>query len=128
MRQRCDPARSFFEAVDRGQTGEVVLPVDVHRAGTAHALPARSPEGQGRVDLVIDLDQGVESHRPAVIAIDSERIYLGVGTPCRIPAIDPETLDVLGRFRQRPVLTLPQKGYGSTHVPARLAFWCSWSS
>ena len=40
-----------------------------------------------------------------MIAIDAERIHLRVGVLRRVPAIDPEALDVRGRLRKRPVLT-----------------------
>jgi hypothetical protein len=43
----------------RGQAGEVIAAVDVHRARAAHAFPARAPERQRRIDLVVDLDQGI---------------------------------------------------------------------
>ena len=94
VRQRRDPARSWLEAVDRGQTGERVGPIDVHRAGAAHAFTAGSPERQRRIDLVVDLDQRVENHRSALIEIDFEHIDRRVGVLVRIPAIDPEALDV----------------------------------
>jgi hypothetical protein len=45
--------------------GERVGAVDVHRAGAADALAAGAAEGQRRIDLVLDLDQRVEHHRPA---------------------------------------------------------------
>jgi hypothetical protein len=73
VRQRRDPARAFLQAVHGCETGQRVYPVDVHRAGAAHALAARPPKRQRRVDLVVDLDQGIEDHRPAVIAIDVNR-------------------------------------------------------
>ena len=44
--------------------------VDVHRAGAADALAAGAAEGERRIDLVLDLDQGVENHRPAGLALD----------------------------------------------------------
>jgi hypothetical protein len=62
------------------------------------------PKRQCRVDLVVDLDQRIKDHRPAVIAIYVERIHRRIGVLRRVPAIDPEALDVLGRFRERPVL------------------------
>ena len=87
MRQRRDPARSFLEAVDGGETGEMVLSVDVHCAGTAHALPARPPERECRIDLVIDLDQGIEDHRPTMVPIYLERIQCRIRLFVRIPNI-----------------------------------------
>src|ERR1700730_13847300 len=106
MRQRRDPARPLFEAVHWGQTRQCVDPVDIHRAGAAHPFPARPPESESRVDLVVDLDQGIENHRPAVIAIDVEGVHRRVGVLRRVPAIDPEALDVLCRLRKPPVLAI----------------------
>jgi hypothetical protein len=48
----------------------------IHCAGAADPFPARSPEDQCRVNLVVDLDQGVKDHRPAVITIDVEPIHM----------------------------------------------------
>ena len=83
MRQRRDPARPFFEAVHWGETRQCVDPVDIHRAGAAHAFTAGPPERQGRVDLVVDLDQRIEDHRPAVIAVDVECVHRRVGVFAR---------------------------------------------
>src|SRR4029077_6439839 len=106
VRQRRDPTGAFLEAVDRGQAGEVIAAVDVHRARAAHPFAAGPPESQRRIDLVVDLDQGIEDHRSAVIAIDLERIHGRVGFLRRVPAIDAEAFDVHDRLWQRPVLTL----------------------
>ena len=46
-------------------TGQTVLAIDVHGARTADTLTARSSEGEGVIDLVLDLEQGVEDHRAA---------------------------------------------------------------
>ena len=47
------------------EAGEVVGAVDVHRARAADALAAGAAEGEGGIDLVLDLDQRVQHHRPA---------------------------------------------------------------
>jgi hypothetical protein len=49
----------------------VLTPSIFYRARAAHAFAARPPERQCQVYLVVDLDQGIEDHRPAVIAIES---------------------------------------------------------
>jgi hypothetical protein len=72
-----------------------------------HTPSARPPERQGRVDLVVDLDQRIEDHRPAVIAIDVEGVHRRIGVFRRVPAIDPEALDVRGRLGERPMLAFP---------------------
>jgi hypothetical protein len=55
--------------VDRLGAGQRVGAVDVHRAGAADAFAAGPAERQRRVDLVLDLDQRVENHRPAAAQI-----------------------------------------------------------
>ena len=42
--------------------GERVGAADVHGARAADALTARPSEGQGRIDVVLDLDEGVQHH------------------------------------------------------------------
>src|SRR5688572_11669379 len=89
MRQRVDlhialHVRNVFGA------GEGVGAVDVHRARPAHPFPAGAAEGQGRIDLVLDLDQGVQDHRAARIEIDLVAVDGGVAALVRVPAIDLE--------------------------------------
>ena len=50
---------------DLRQAGQTVLAIDVHGARTADTLTARSSEGEGVIELVLDLEQGVEDHRAA---------------------------------------------------------------
>jgi hypothetical protein len=80
----------FFEAVHWGQTRQCIDAVDFHRAGAAHAFAAGPPERQSRVDLVVDLDQRIEDHRPAVIAVDVEGVHRRVGV-FRGPSNRPES-------------------------------------
>ena len=65
------------------QAGQPVLAVYVHGAGTADPLSAGSSEGEGRVHLVLDLNQGIEDHGTALVQIDrellEERLLLGLG-------------------------------------------------
>src|SRR3954447_247344 len=71
-------------------TGERVLAHDVHGTGAADALAAGAPEHQRRVDRVLDPDQGVEDHRPAVAAVDVVGVDARVLPVIRVPAIDAE--------------------------------------
>ena len=64
MRQRTDGHRGRSGG-DLRQAGQTVLAIDVHGARTADTLTARSSEGEGVIDLVLDLEQGVEDHRAA---------------------------------------------------------------
>ena len=79
-----------FTSVDRLEAGERVAAVDVHRAGAADALAAGAAEGQRRIDLVLDLDQRVQDHRPAGVEIDLVGVGARVLPVVRVPAIDAE--------------------------------------
>ena len=82
--------------VDVGQTGEGVASLYVHGAGSADSLAATPTKGETRVLLVLDLDEGVENHRTAIVQVD--RIGAEVGLLVvlfRVPSIDFEVLDAL---------------------------------
>src|SRR5947209_17417745 len=59
FRSRIDADRART-IVDRLGAGQRIAAGDVHGAGTAHALAAGAAESQGRIDLVLDLDQRVQ--------------------------------------------------------------------
>lgn len=63
--------------VDTLQAGEGVDTVNVHRATSANTLPARPPERERRVKLVLDLENSVEDHGTALVEVD--RVGLEVG-------------------------------------------------
>jgi len=78
---------------DSAETGEGVGAVDVHRATAANPLPARSPESQRRVQLVLDLDQTIQHHRTASVEIDFIGLLVGLlSRNVRIPSINIEFL------------------------------------
>ena len=52
---------------------------DIHGAGATDALPAGPPEGQAGVHLVLDLDERVQHHGPAVVQVDLVILHLGLG-------------------------------------------------
>ena len=103
VRQRVDlhVALDLVHAVDAGQRVDAV---DVHRAGAADALAAGAAEGQGRVDLVLDLDQRVEDHRAAGVHVDEVGVDLRVAAGVGIPAVDAEGADVGRALGPRPGL------------------------
>lgn len=87
---------------DLGEAGEAVVAVDVHRAAPADPLAAAAAEGERRVLLVLDLEQHVEHHRPAVGEV--HLVVLEVGLRRRrvgIPPVDRERLGVRPRLRRR---------------------------
>ena len=81
--------------LDVAQAGQGVGAVDVHGARAADALPAGAAEGEGGILLVLDLEEGIEDHRTAVVQVDGigrqVRLLLLVG----IPSVDLEVLDPL---------------------------------
>ena len=46
--------------VDAAETSEGVLTINVHGTRAADTLSARTPKCQSRVDLVLDLDEGIK--------------------------------------------------------------------
>src|ERR1019366_10385211 len=62
---------------------ESVFAVDVHGAGAAYSFAAGAAKSQRGVDLILDLDENIQDHGPAVIHIHfvavQTRILGGVG-------------------------------------------------
>ncbi len=94
MRQRID-LHIAFAVLYRLRAGECVVAIDIHRAGAADALATGAAEGQGRVDLVLDLDQCVEHHRPAARQIDFILVDMRILSVFLVPAVDAERAHVL---------------------------------
>jgi hypothetical protein len=89
----CGRAR---HVLDRLQAGQRVAAIDVHRAGPADALPARTTEGQGGIDVVLDVDQRVQDHRADRVQIDLVGVQARILAVIGAPAIDLELADPLG--------------------------------
>ena len=83
-------------AVNAAKAGKGVDAINVHGARTADTLTARSSEGERGVDLVLDLDQGVEDHWSGLVEVEGvvlqARLLRGsVG----VPSVDLEGLQLL---------------------------------
>mmetsp|Transcript_36047 Transcript_36047/g.72560 ORF Transcript_36047/g.72560 Transcript_36047/m.72560 type:complete len:255 (-) Transcript_36047:112-876(-) len=78
--------------LDVEQAGQAVLPIDVHGARAADALAAGAAERQRGVDLVLDLDEGVQDHGAARLEIDGVLLQVWLGHLVRVVAVDPELL------------------------------------
>lgn len=78
--------------IDLGEAGKAVAAVDGHGTGAADALAAGAAEGEGGVDLVLDLDEGVEDHGAALVEVDLVVLELGLGWVVWVPAVDGEGL------------------------------------
>ncbi len=109
VRQRIDlhVALDLLHSIKAGQR---VDPVDIHRAGATDAFAAGPAEGQGRIDLVLDLDQRVQNHRPAGIHVDEIGVDTGVLSVIGVPAIDLELADIGGPFGFGPRLAGADRG------------------
>src|SRR5690554_5404960 len=90
VRQRVDRHPALAAVVDGLGAGQGVGAVDVHRAGAADALAAGAAEGQRGVDLVLDLDQRIENHRPALVEVDLVGVGTRVFVVVRAPSVDLE--------------------------------------
>ncbi len=94
MRQRVD----FHDAaniLDRLCASQRVGAVNIHRAGAANPLTAGAAERQGRIDLVLDLDDRVQDHRTGVLQIEEIGVHMRIGAVVGRPAIDAEFLPAL---------------------------------
>lgn len=69
-------ARAFFPGAGVRKGDPSGLTVNVHGAGAADSLSARATEGQGRVEFVLDLEDRVEDHRPALVHVDLVRLHV----------------------------------------------------
>jgi len=56
--------------VDTAEAGEGVLAVDVHGTGTADPLAAGTAEGKRWIDLVLNLDEGIENHWSGLVKVN----------------------------------------------------------
>src|SRR5215510_13036579 len=101
MRQGVDRHRRA-RIVDCLGAGERVGTIDIHRARTADALPARAAEGECWINVVLDPDERVENHRPAIITVDVIRVETWIFAVVRIPPVNTEFGDVSGVRRTWP--------------------------
>lgn len=74
------------------ETSKAVAAVNVHRTGAADPLTAGAAEGEGGVDLVLDLDERVQDHGPALLQVDLVVLQLRLRWVLRVPPVDLERL------------------------------------
>jgi hypothetical protein len=63
MWERINLGVFILVAVDATKACKSILPVDIHGTRAANSLSARAAEGQGGIDFVLNLDQGIEDLR-----------------------------------------------------------------
>ncbi len=86
------------------RAGEPIRAIYIHGAGTADALTTRAAKSQRRIDLVLDPEEGIEDHRPAIIEIHYECLDARILAGTRVVAVDLERLDAGRAGRRRPRL------------------------
>ena len=103
--ERLDRHRARGVVGQEGRAGQPGLPVDVHPAAAADAHPARPPERQRRVDLVLDVVEPVED-RPLLaqryVVLLPPRLRVLVGAVPRHPQADARRPCLTSRRPARP--------------------------
>jgi hypothetical protein len=92
-----------------------LLPASIHDfvpARHVNSLAAGPPKGQRRVDLVLDLDQSVQDHRPTLVEIDLIGVDVGALPIVRVPAVNLEGLGTRRTVGLQPALAGPDSGIG----------------
>src|SRR5262249_7488370 len=103
MRQWIDPHRGP-RIVDCFGTSQRVGAIDVHRAGAADALTAGAAEGERWINGILNPDQCIENHRPAIIAVNIISVDTWILAILRIAAINAEFTYMCRMWRARPPL------------------------
>lgn len=60
---------------DTTQASQGVDTVDVHGAAAANALTATSPEGEGRVHLILDANERIQHHGSGLVQVERIRLH-----------------------------------------------------
>lgn len=85
----------------------MVATINVHGATAADAFSAGAAEGQGRIDLVLDLDQGIEHHGSTLLHVDVVGHILGlVVRIIRVRPVDVKLLHVFLFFSGKALVKL----------------------
>jgi hypothetical protein len=80
---------------DAAQAGQCIDSVNVHGAAATDALSAAPSEGQSRVDLVLDSDQGVQHHRSGLVEVERVALHARLRRGLiGVPSVDLEGLDL----------------------------------
>ena len=69
---------TWATSLDVAEARKRVAAVDVHGARATDTLAARAAEGEGGVNLVLDLDKSVQDHRAALGQVNCERLKTGL--------------------------------------------------
>mmetsp|Transcript_75339 Transcript_75339/g.207855 ORF Transcript_75339/g.207855 Transcript_75339/m.207855 type:complete len:321 (+) Transcript_75339:139-1101(+) len=91
VRQRLD-LDGLVARLDVQEAREAVLAIDVHGARPAEAFAARAPEGECRVDLVLDFDKRIQDHWATCLEVNRVLLEVRLGHLVWVVAVDPELL------------------------------------
>jgi len=79
--------------INTAQACQSVLPVNVHRATAADPFTAASSKRQCRVHLILDLENGIQDHRPRLVEVDGILLKEGLlAGLIRVPSVYLECL------------------------------------
>ena len=73
--------------INRSCSCKRITAVNIHRTRSANTLAAGTTKRQGRVYLILDLDQRVEDHRAAAVHIDFIRVDAWIFDAVRVISI-----------------------------------------
>ena len=81
-------------SINLSQAGQPITAIDIHGTGPTDPFSARPPEGEGRIDLVLDLNKGVQNHGPTLFEVDLVVFELRLLRVARVPPVDLERLEI----------------------------------
>jgi hypothetical protein len=86
----------------RTKTGQCVDTIDIHSTASTNSLTATPPEGQGRIELVLDADERIQHHwaRPVQIQLVCLHAWFRARL-VGVPAVDVERLHLRILARRR---------------------------
>lgn len=74
------------------------MAVNVHGAAAANTLTATPAERQGRIELVLDADKGIQHHGASLVEVDGVALHARLlGGRVGVPAVDLERLHLRSR-------------------------------
>src|SRR5690606_29383858 len=98
--EREGAAATTDEALDEDGAGELVLAVDLHRITPADAVGAALAEGEGAVEVPLDVVEEVEGAVHGVHVREGVLLPVGGLVPVRVVALDLDG-DLHGRWQMR---------------------------
>lgn len=95
-----------LHVIEALQAGQRVGAINVHCARAANALTAGAAKRQSRIDFVLDLNEGIENHRPTSRTINPVSIKPRIARLLGIPTVDLNLFPIAGSARPVPRLSL----------------------